>query len=109
MTADQRIPLSGYKQVPGPRIESSVRKYWLDINQVMLPAGVQPVRMKSAEQILQSGETRGQLRSMRTRAKQSLLIQWINSRINPARSALTEFSLYGLSVTIRLTLRLKAF
>jgi hypothetical protein len=53
----ERVSLKAYKQVSDPRVESSVREYWLDIDQVMLPEGVLPVRMKSAEQILQSGES----------------------------------------------------
>ncbi len=50
------IPLKNYKPVSDPRVESADREYWLDIDQVMLPEGVLPVRMKTAEQILQSGE-----------------------------------------------------
>ncbi len=56
LTGESSIPLSNYKLVSDPRVESSDREYWLDIDQVMLPTGVLPVRMKSAEQILQSGE-----------------------------------------------------
>lgn len=52
---DKRTPLSKYQPVSDPRVESSLRDYWLDIDQVMLPEGVLPVRMKSAEQILQPG------------------------------------------------------
>ena len=50
------IPLREYQPVSDPRVESSDREYWLDIDQVLLPEGVLPIRMKTAEQILQSGE-----------------------------------------------------
>ena len=49
-------PLNEYEIITDPRVESPNREFWLDIDQALLPDHALPVRMKSADQILQSGE-----------------------------------------------------
>lgn len=48
--------LSEYVIITDPRIESPNREFWLEIDQALLPDHALPVRMKSADQILHSGE-----------------------------------------------------
>lgn len=54
--AEPGLPASAFKLLSDPRLESSDREYWSDIDRALLPDGVLPARMKTAEQILQSGE-----------------------------------------------------
>ncbi|WPD24945.1 MAG: hypothetical protein SD837_10340 [Candidatus Electrothrix scaldis] len=48
-------PLQNYKIITDPRIDSVSREFWSDIDQALLPDHALPVRMKTAEQVLQSG------------------------------------------------------
>jgi hypothetical protein len=62
----KRTRLKDYEVVTDPRIESDSREFWLDIDQALLPDHALPIRMKSADQILQArpsdfGSTYGRL------------------------------------------------
>ena len=48
--------LRDYQIVQDPRVESSDREYWTDIDQALLPDYALPISMKSPDQILSSGE-----------------------------------------------------
>ncbi len=49
--------------VSDPRVESTDRTYWTSADQALLPSYALPIRLKTADQVLQSGEAKGDINS----------------------------------------------
>ncbi|MGR0482107.1 MAG: hypothetical protein ACTFAL_12080 [Candidatus Electronema sp. V4] len=77
-TLRKKTRLKDYAVVTDPRIESDSREFWLDIDQALLPDHALPIRMKSADQILQSppsdfGSTYGRLANYLACSQRSII------------------------------------